>query len=281
MAGKADKLKINASGTSKGLFKGMEKLDNKGKNEEAKKEAQKAVTKEEKVIVEKPVEDTKPVGKETEKVETVKEVETVVEEREPEAPVEEIVEEVAEVKSEPVEEVKEVVEPAHYDVPSQPTMQQTVAQQSVVPQQNVMNEPQPQVYAQPQYNSIPTHQTIQPQYNQIPVQTPVQQYQQMNNANMYMQQPVYMQQNVPQEYNEPKTTRRASNKPQEKTSRYEKDKFLLLDIRGLRDYVEHMAKASNLSATKYIRNLIEQDMNRNMDIYLRHKELEEQLKQRR
>ena len=96
-----------------------------------------------------------------------------------------------------------------------------------------------------------------------------------------MQQPVYMQQNMPQEYSEPKTTKRGANKQQEKASRYEKDKFLLLDIRGLRDYVEHMAKASNLSATKYIRNLIEQDMNRNMDIYLRHKELEEQLKQRR
>ncbi len=63
-------------------------------------------------------------------------------------------------------------------------------------------------------------------------------------------------------------------------SRYEKEKFLLLDIRGLRDYVEHMAKAANMSATKYIRNLIQQDMDKNMDIYEAHKALEEMLKGR-
>ena len=67
----------------------------------------------------------------------------------------------------------------------------------------------------------------------------------------------------------------------EKTSRYEKEKFLLLDIRGLRDYVEHMAKAANMSATKYIRSLIEQDMSENMDIYEAHKALEERLKKRK
>ena len=68
---------------------------------------------------------------------------------------------------------------------------------------------------------------------------------------------------------------------QEKTSRYEKEKFLLLDIRGYRDYVEHMAKAANMSATKYIRSLIEQDMEQNMDIYEAHKALEERLKRRK
>ena len=66
----------------------------------------------------------------------------------------------------------------------------------------------------------------------------------------------------------------------EKASRYEKDKFLLLDIRGYRDYVEHMAKAANMSATKYIRSLIEQDMMKNLDIYQAHKQLEERLKGR-
>ena len=64
------------------------------------------------------------------------------------------------------------------------------------------------------------------------------------------------------------------------TSRYEKEKFLLLDIRGYRDYVEHMAKAANMSATKYIRNLIQQDMDKNNDIYLAHKALEEKLRGR-
>ena len=63
-------------------------------------------------------------------------------------------------------------------------------------------------------------------------------------------------------------------------SRYEKEKFLLLDIRGYRDYVEHVAKAANMSATKYIRNLIQQDMDKNNDIYLAHKALEEKLRGR-
>ena len=64
------------------------------------------------------------------------------------------------------------------------------------------------------------------------------------------------------------------------TSRYEKEKFLLLDIRGYRDYVEHMAKAANMSATKYIRMLIQQYMDKNNDIYLAHKALEEKLRGR-
>ncbi len=64
------------------------------------------------------------------------------------------------------------------------------------------------------------------------------------------------------------------------TSRYEKEKFLLLDIRGYREYVEHMAKAANMSATKYIRSLIQADMDKNMDIYEAHKALEKMLKDR-
>ena len=70
-------------------------------------------------------------------------------------------------------------------------------------------------------------------------------------------------------------------KADEKTaSRYEKDKFLLLDIRGYRDYVEHMSKAANMSATKYIRGLIEKDMEKNKDIYDAHKKLEQMLMNR-
>ncbi len=74
--------------------------------------------------------------------------------------------------------------------------------------------------------------------------------------------------------------RAAKTAKQEKNSSYEKDKFLLLDIRGYRDYVEHMAKAANMSATKYIRNLIEQDMRVNHDIYEEQKRLEEMFKGR-
>ena len=78
------------------------------------------------------------------------------------------------------------------------------------------------------------------------------------------------------------------NKPEEPVkiqkekanSRYEKEKFLLLDVRGYRDYVEHMAKAANMSATKYIRNLIQLDMDKNMDIYEAHKALAEKLRGR-
>lgn len=74
------------------------------------------------------------------------------------------------------------------------------------------------------------------------------------------------------------------NKPKREadksTSRYEKDKFLLLDIRGYRDYVEHMSKAANMSATKYIRGLIEKDMEKNRDIYDAHKKLEQMLMNR-
>lgn len=74
---------------------------------------------------------------------------------------------------------------------------------------------------------------------------------------------------------------KAEKIPAEKpASRYEKEKFLLLDVRGYRDYVEHMAKASNKSVTKYIRNLIQQDMEKNMDIYEAHKALEEKLRGR-
>ena len=72
----------------------------------------------------------------------------------------------------------------------------------------------------------------------------------------------------------------SKNVAEKSSSRYEKDKFLLLDIRGYRDYVEHMAKASNTSATKYIRNLIQKDMDKNIDIYNAHKKLEEMLKER-
>ncbi len=80
--------------------------------------------------------------------------------------------------------------------------------------------------------------------------------------------------------NMPENPAKKENSTQKGTSRYEKDKFLLLDIRGYRDYVEHMAKAANMSATKYIRNLIQQDMEKNNDIYLAHKALEEKLRGR-
>jgi hypothetical protein len=75
--------------------------------------------------------------------------------------------------------------------------------------------------------------------------------------------------------NDPKGDEKPAKK---QNGRYEKDKFLLLDIRGYRDYIEHIAKAANMSATKYIRSLIEQDMEKNKEIYLAQKQLEERLR---
>ena len=85
-------------------------------------------------------------------------------------------------------------------------------------------------------------------------------------------------QEINSEINKPKTTEK--KQVEKSTSRYEKEKFLLLDIRGYRDYVEHMAKAANMSATKYIRSLIQKDMDKNKDIYEAHKALEEKLRGR-
>ena len=141
----------------------------------------------------------------------------------------------------------------------QPTLQQ-------IPQAPV-TQPQNIAYSQPQqpiYNNQPQYAQVQPQqsYVQPAMNYPQQQY----------NQPVHEMQNG--------TSRAAKAPKQEKNSRYEKDKFLLLDIRGYRDYVEHMAKAANMSATKYIRNLIEQDMRVNHDIYEEQKRLEEMFKGR-
>ena len=86
---------------------------------------------------------------------------------------------------------------------------------------------------------------------------------------------VEINEEINKQANEPKTQREKGT-----NSRYEKEKFLLLDIRGYRDYIEHMAKAANMSATKYIRNLIQLDMDKNMDIYEAHKALEEKLRGR-
>ena len=131
----------------------------------------------------------------------------------------------------------------------------------------------------PQVQQVPQQQTqqlvqaeIQPQVQQI---IPAQNEQ---SVQQIQAQPVYTQP-VQQVESVQKPKEKAVKA--EKTSRYEKEKFLLLDIRGLRDYVEHMAKAANMSATKYIRNLIEIDMQQNMDIYEAHKALEERLKERR
>ena len=282
MASKADRLKGGANRASTGLFAGMTPLsksgdsnDSKSKSASAKKvektvekpvksevvdkaEPEKAV--ESKIEVEKvtqPVVTVEKTNTETPKVSVLQE-ETVINRSE--------VPEVAEKLGEKVAQLNNIAETS-----AQPIMPEP--QVSVAPVQQYIPELPVQQYAQqvpvqnmqaPQYQ---TYQQVQPQ----PV--PTTQYQAPNTY----QQPV-MSQPVMPAYNEPKTTGR---QPKQDKSRYEKEKFLLLDIRGYRDYVEHMAKASNMSATKYIRSLIEQDMMRNMDIYQQHKQLEEALKARR
>ena len=276
MASKADRLKGGANRASTGLFAGMTPLNKSGDSSEAKsksasankaeKTAEKPVKSEavEKIEPEKAVESKIEVEKVTQPVVTVEKTNTetpkvsVVQEEtvinRTEVPV------VAEMLGEKVAQIDNIV--------AEPQPQMNVASvQQYIPdpavQQYTQQVPVQNVQA-PQYQP---YQQVQPQ----PVQTA--QYQ-VPNA---YQQPA-MQQPVMPAYNEPKATGR---QPKQDKSRYEKEKFLLLDIRGYRDYVEHMAKASNMSATKYIRSLIEQDMMRNMDIYQQHKQLEEALKARR
>ena len=145
-----------------------------------------------------------------------------------------------------------------------PNVMESNEQYSEVRQQTRINE-KPVQYYMPEMQQYQQYQTEKQMAYQQPL---MQQYAQMQTNNVQPKQTTEAA---------PKRTRAAKGE----NSRYEKDKFLLLDIRGYRDYVEHMAKAANMSATKYIRNLIDQDMQRNMDIYQAHKELEERLRERR
>ena len=130
--------------------------------------------------------------------------------------------------------------------------------------------------------NVPKKETVQVKVVEVPVETAQEEVPEIPQPQP--QTPV-----VEEVASEPAVINEKINKPEkaDKTetstkgsSRYEKDKFLLLDIRGYRDYVEHMAKAANMSATKYIRTLIQQDMDKNNDIYLAHKALEEKLRGR-
>ena len=128
----------------------------------------------------------------------------------------------------------------------------------------------------------PKVETVQPKPVEVPVEEPVYEapvIQQQQVQTTFIEEVKAQPEIINERINKPETT--AKNDTSTKgTSRYEKEKFLLLDIRGYRDYVEHMAKAANMSATKYIRNLIQQDMDKNNDIYLAHKALEEKLRGR-
>ena len=123
------------------------------------------------------------------------------------------------------------------------------------------------------------NETVQVKVVEVPVEEPVSEPAVVQQS---QPQPVAEEEKAVQESNiNSKINKTGKSDNQGKNnSRYEKEKFLLLDIRGYRDYVEHMAKAANMSATKYIRTLIQQDMDKNNDIYLAHKALEEKLRGR-
>lgn len=263
MASKASKLQSGAKKTSFGLFDGMPKLDEKTKAESKEKSVSTEPKKSEKTEEVKASEKPQTQPKETPAKESA------------EQPVlqEEVIEKTVEqpTVNAPGENRRDIVlEEPIQDVQPKETLLQEPQQ---VQQTPIINQPQVQVTPQPQVQTyIPQPQIQQSQVYQQPAYTA---YQQPMNS---MPQMPYMQQPIQAQYNEPKRATRAEKG--EKSSRYEKDKFLLLDIRGLRDYVEHMAKASNMSATKYIRSLIEKDWAANNDIYMAHKALEEQLRQK-
>lgn len=192
-------------------------------------------------------------------------------------------EEVKEEKTKAVEKAEKPIEEPIIEVKEEKKIEQVVNQPVKKPAQAV-NQTQAPVneYVAPQVQPVyqqPIPQPVQPVVQQVVPMQPEPQIQQVQPQSVYIQQPVQTAQPVQPVQDVEQPVRKAAKA--EKNSRYEKDKFLLLDIRGLRDYVEHMAKAANMSATKYIRNLIEIDMQQNMDIYEAHKALEERLKERR
>ena len=303
MASKASRLQGGVKQASKGLFAGMTRLDER--ETKTVKEVEKP---EEKPVKEQVSTDEKTIDNSEEKIAEIAESnvvsmpETATKEEVADNITNDIVKDQEESdlqddnynddlainQEEIVEEIQlQNIAQSQPIVQPKPVAQQEIYQQPVVqprPIAPAQSQVQPQVQIQPQ---IP----VQPQLQYQP-QTPIQAQPQQT-----YQQPIYTTYQQPSgqmpamAYQEaaltPNTRATTGNQrsavkveKQEKTSRYEKDKFLLLDIRGLRDYVEHMAKASNMSATKYIRNLIEKDWEQNNDIYQAHKALEERLKER-
>ncbi len=287
MASKSDKLKSGVNRASKGLFAGMTRLDEKETKSVNKiKEDKKEQVPEKETIKDKKADDIKESAKAMpEPVSTVVEAEredlaenNVVKEEVKSTPEPKVVQqenssqpEVYVQQPQSIAQSPQVEAEAISSVPlqeapviqPQPVVRETIVQPQYQPQPQIQPQPYMQPQIQPQSYQQPVYATYQQPINQMP--------------QVAYQEPVNAPMNAPV-VKESKSATKAEKT--EKNSRYEKDKFLLLDIRGLRDYVEHMAKASNMSATKYIRNLIEKDWAVNNDIYQAHKALEERLKER-
>ncbi len=305
MASKASMLKQGARKTGTGLFQGMKPLsaasetEDKKAPEKAKEEAKEESKETKEKAPTKKAEAPKPEVKETVKKEAEKPVaaqETVESENNKISSVtpsstelvneKQVAEPVVPQPKEPV--FVEEPQPSQYvQQPNTQDMLQKVTEQAPAYMNQPMNQPVTAPVNQPVSQPVPTY--VQPQEQTIAYTQQLQYSQPVpQQVPQYMNQPVVQpqynqyaayQQSV-QTPAQPARRGRAAANSGEKSSRYEKDKFLLLDIRGYRDYVEHMAKAANMSATKYIRSLIEQDMLKNMDIYQAHKELEERLRGR-
>ncbi len=148
----------------------------------------------------------------------------------------------------------------------------------------VMNEPvapavQPQVYTQPVQEPVQ-------QYIPEPVAQPVQPIQPVsNNSNIYQQQVqnvAYTEdiaaEDVTLNEEAPVTLARHSNKktiplmPEEKSSG-----VLHIRLGELRSYVDFMTQSGKISYQQYISNLIEQDYEKNKDLYLKYKSFMDQL----
>ena len=266
MASKANMLKSGVKRTGRGLFSGMSPMnttvedtqEKEAKEKKAKKPGEKAVHdegKKEEAFIE-PVEESvnEDVVKTEEKAEIVKETKTA-----------------------PVDNTPKISEPIEKPI--------------ITAQDNVENVRVEEVLTSEATNEEISAEQTQP----VPVEkgenVTEKELEPVSTVNIIEKQTVVSRQEPVEEkettvkYNETAPTldrrEKAEKKQSEKqSSRYEKEKFLLLDIRGYRDYVEHMSKAFNMSATKYIRMLIENDMKLNEDIYREHKAFEEKLRER-
>ena len=223
-----------------------------------------------KMVNEQPTQDTPSKKSET--------VTAKKEEKKAETPEPEKVKEVTPVMNEPVEVVPEPVPPvqvqATVEVPQQPVqqpVQQPIPQPVVQPvQQPVVQQiPEPVAPVQPQPMQV---QQPVPVYVQTPVQ-PV--------APTYFETPVVnptVQSNVTPVIDEPQTFSKVSSKksiplvPEEKSSG-----VLHIRLGELRSYVDFMTQSGKISYQQYISNLIEQDYEKNKDLYLKYKSFMEQL----
>ena len=158
-------------------------------------------------------------------------------------------------------------------VKSEPIMNEPVVEQPIV--QNI----QPHVYTQPIPEPVP-------QYIPEPVPQPVQQVQPVANISNNYQQPVqniaYVEDIVTEDdtvsEEAPVTASRHTNKktiplmPEEKSSG-----VLHIRLGELRSYVDFMTQSGKISYQQYISNLIQQDYEKNKDLYLKYKSFMDQL----